>query len=157
DGVGYDKLVLGGYFGQTFAAYSDIKIQPTIAHFVCPSDSVNADQQNVTGGTSYYALWVLFNGIGPIDRIDASKIKARAIVGRDNPGAAIIGDCVPAQKTYYPANWSELVNSQAGNHPKLVNAGYLGGQVASKQIRNETDFAAAPGSYMTGVDQIEYY
>ena len=155
DDWGLARLMMGGYFGQTFGTFSDIKVSHKVAQYVCPSDSVNADQTNVVGATSYYVIWM-----GTKSATDggytAEKAQTRAIVGRDNPGCVIVGDLVPAQQTYYNGAWSDTVTANDGNHPKLANALYLGGHVGTKQIKNRTGFGRAPGNYMFDFDEIEY-
>ena len=150
----YGRLMMGGYFGQTFAAYSDIKVSHKAAQFACPSDSSNFNSTSVNGATSYYGL-VVPNTNAYVEHIAQDKLQKRAIIGRDNPGAVIFGDMVIAQNSYYGDSWDGGVDAKAANHPKVVNVGFLGGHVATKQDKNGT-LGRTPGEYMWYFDDIEY-
>ena len=144
-------LILGGYFGSNIATYADIKEQVRAQYFQCPSDSSTFSA--CADNTSYFGLVVQQNATY-IEHIAVEKIQRRAIIGRDNPGGAIFGDVVIGQTTYYKAaNLPAYV--LASNHPKNANAGYLGGHVGSKKIRND-GAGRSPGDYMLEFDDIEY-
>ncbi len=110
-----DLLILGGFMGMNV---TDIKADAFEKLFKCPSHS------GFTAGTTAVASY--HNWVIKADASDGAK--ARAIVGRDNPGAATwwdIGDC----------------------HPKATNALYLGGHVAGHP---------AAGLTKKSLDQITY-
>ena len=120
------KLLMLGYMGPSIANYSDMTIKQKEAAFKCPSDSINFNSTAVTGATSYYWLSVLKQPSAR-DGLDKSKVKLRAIVGRDDPGRVIMGD--------FPAG---AIGASTPNHPGNLNLLMMGGHVESKPV-NETD------------------
>ena len=106
-----DLLMCGGYLGGT---HQPLKAESVEKHFRCPSDTNNFA---ATGASSYIPPRLN-------DNSHASTMKNRLIVGRDNPGAA---------------TWFEFhkgLGFNTNNHPSLVNVCYLGGHVASLNIKD---------------------
>lgn len=133
------KLIGGGNFGDTadLSTASDAEITAMRErYFKCPSDTVNFTV-GPNGKDSYIKAWV---------KNDAAFITAaggdyghgaRALMGRDNPGSAIIFDINHGYTQYY---W----DTANGNHPRVTNIGFLGGHVGSKEIRQDGSGAWCP-------------
>ena len=149
----YGRLLMGGYFGQNFAAWSDVKVNSKIANFGCPSDSSNIDQ-NAEGSTSYFSVYFSKKIACPENAFTAAESQPRAIIGRDNPGCAIFGDMTPQQASYYGGAWGTQVYCIAANHPKNANIAYLGGHVTSHVLKGTE--ARNPGQWVRFFDEIEY-
>ena len=150
------KLLMLGYMGPAIANYSDMTIKQKEAAFKCPSDSINFSSTTVTDATSYYCLSVLKQPSG-MDGLDKTKVKTRAIVGRDDPGLAIFGDMVGGQMDYYPQpSWNNQVSAHGSNHSLRCNVLYLGGHVVNNRMANDTTAGRSPGQYMVCFDQVTY-
>lgn len=127
-----EKLIMGGYLGSDPEYLSkDVKEKS----FKCPSDS------NYTDGTEI-SYWN-----AAIKNTTATSEK-RLIAGRDNPGCVIWFDSHEGLNT----------SDTASNHPAMVNALYLGGDVQSKNIKttDNYDATAASGNGWEFLDQITY-
>ena len=149
------KLLMLGYMGPAIANYADMTIKQKEAAFKCPSDSINFNSTAVTGATSYYWLSVLKQP-SAMDGLDKSKVKLRAIVGRDDPGLAIFGDMCGGQKSYYGESWNNQVDAKGSNHSLRCNVLYLGGHVVNNRMADDTAAARSPGQYMVCFDQVTY-
>ena len=75
-----NKLLLGGYMGMNL---TEVKKDNAEKTFKCPSDSANFDKTAEKAASYVYA---------PIATEVAASYKKRVIVGRDNPGAALMYD-----------------------------------------------------------------
>jgi len=128
------KLLGGGYLG--------VEVNPLTAgdaelltlkqrYFKCPSDTANCTAE-LNGSTSYWYYFAESEnamiayvqstcGLG-----NARGHGARAIVGRDNPGSALLADW--SQGT---AQWQG--GTHTGNHPRSNNVGCLDGHAATRE------------------------
>ena len=133
-----NKLLLGGYMGMNL---TEVKKDNAEKTFKCPSDSANFDKTAEKAASYVYA---------PIATEDASNYKKRVIVGRDNPGAALMYDI----HTKLQANAKGAVTNLANNHPTAVNVLYFGGHTGSVNANQNVEFKGAAG--VAGLDQITY-
>ena len=131
-----NKLLLGGYMGMNL---TDVKKDNAEKTFKCPSDSANF--ADTTGYASYvYA---------PIATEDATA-KKRVIIGRDNPGAALMYD----HHTKLNGSAKGASKGTANNHPTAVNVLYFGGHTGSVNANQTVEFKA--GTSIAALDQITY-
>ena len=150
----YERLMLGGYFGSTFASVDDITTNDKANCYKCPSDSANFDDA-IFGSTSYYGLFIGDDSAAWCGLSGGTLTNMRrAIAGRDNPGAAIFGDIVGGMKQYYGETWSSRVNAKAPNHPNIANVVYLGGHVkgVTHKWDNPPSNSVGPTNYMLVFD-----
>ena len=134
-----NKLLLGGYMGMNL---TEVKKDNAEKTFKCPSDSANF--KDTDGSASYvYA---------PIATEDAANYKKRVIIGRDNPGAALMYDIHKNLNT----NAKGVAALDGNNHPTAINVLYFGGHNASVVINgsNKAEFKGAAN--VTALDQITY-
>ena len=130
-----NKILLGGYMGMNLSEIKDDNAEKT---FKCPSDSANFKSAASDAVASYvYA---------PIaaDAKTAAAGCRRQIIGRDNPGAALMYDF----HTKLSANAKKTVSGTANNHPTAINILYFGGHNGSVNTNQDVDFGI--------LDQITY-
>ena len=136
-----NKILLGGYMGMNLAEIKDDNAEKT---FKCPSDSANFKSAASAAVSSYvYA---------PIAGDAKTKAKGcrRQIIGRDNPGAALMYD----MHTKLSTDAKKTVTGAANNHPTAINVLYFGGHTGSVNANQAVDFKGAAG--VAGLDQITY-
>ena len=134
-----NKLLLGGYMGMNL---TEVKKDNAEKTFKCPSDSANFDKTAEKAASYIYA---------PIATEVAADYKKRVIVGRDNPGAALMYDIHTKMTGKNAKGAAELA---ANNHPTAVNVLYFGGHTGSVNANQAVDFKGAAG--VAGLDQITY-
>ena len=149
------KLIVNGYLGPALNSYDEMTMKIKKNTFQCPSDNLNFNETDITGGASYYCLTVLKQP-SVMDGLDATKVKTRCNVSRDDPGLAIFGDTCGGQTSYYGATWSNLMDAKGSNHSRRCNVLYLGGHVVDNYMENDTSYARSPGQYMVCFDQVTY-
>ena len=133
-----NKILFSGANGSNLA---EIKKDNAEKAFKCPSDSANFDD---TDGSSSYIY-------APIATEDASNYKKRVILGRDNPGAALMYDI--HTKLTGTAKGTKATLS-ANNHPTGINVLYFGGHNGTVTANKDVDFKAPTNG--AGLDQITY-
>ena len=128
----FNKLLLGGYMGSNLQ-HVDKKIARQC--LACPSDKKIFDAKSA----SSYIYMPLYQ--------NSAKAKRRMIIGRDNPGAALVYD---VHSSLVPENTGGAADlpENGGNHPAEINVLYLGGHTASVSAQAAVDFSA--------IDQITY-
>ena len=131
-----NKILLGGYMGMNLTAVKKDNAEKT---FKCPSDSANFDKTAGESASYVYA---------PIGT-ETATAKRRMIIGRDNPGAALIFDF--HTKLSGPEGEADAT---ANNHPTAINVLYFGGHNgsvnANRTVAYKGDTTNAP------LDQITY-
>ena len=131
-----NKLLLGGFMGMNL---STVKKDNAEKIFKCPSDSANFDKTVGESASYVYA---------PI-KTETTTAKRRMIVGRDNPGCALVFDY--HTKLSGPEGEADCT---ANNHPTAINVLFFGGHcgnvIANKSIAYKGDASNAP------LDQITY-
>ena len=109
-----NKLLAGGYMtGSRIKSTSADQTKREDAfkkYFKCPTDKENAFAVTALS----YDWLVIEGGDGK-----------RQVIGRDNPGAAIWAD-------------HATTDSAEGNHPAVTNILYLGGNVKTKELADDT-------------------
>ena len=134
-----NKILLGGYMGMNL---TEVKKDNAEKTFKCPSDSTNFDKTTAEKSASYiYA---------PIKTEDASNYKRRMIIGRDNPGAALMYDI----HTKLQTNAKGATTLSANNHPTAINVLYFGGHNGTVNANQNVEFKGAAN--VAGLDQITY-
>ncbi|MBE6379561.1 MAG: DUF1559 domain-containing protein [Lentisphaerae bacterium] len=125
-----EKLIMGGYLGSV-PEYLSKSVKEKA--FKCPSDSSYTDGTEI----SYWNAAI---------KTTSANSEKRLIAGRDNPGCVIWFDS------------HEGLNHDTSNHPGMVNALYLGGDVQSKNIKSSDSYDAttASGNGWKFLDQITY-
>jgi prepilin-type N-terminal cleavage/methylation domain-containing protein len=134
-----NKLLLGGYMGMNL---TEVKKDNAEKTFKCPSDSANfAD-------ASGYASYVY----APIAE-DNAAYKKRVIIGRDQPGAALMYDHhTKLDGTAKGA--ADASKGTANNHPTAINVLYFGGHTGTVNANQKADFKAPANG--AALDQITY-
>ena len=133
-----NKLLLGGYMGMNL---TEVKKDNAEKTFKCPSDSANFDKTAEKAASYVYA---------PIATEVAADYKKRVIIGRDNPGAALMYDI----HTKLQTNAKGAATLTANNHPTAVNVLYFGGHTGSVNANQNVEFKGAAST--AALDQITY-
>ena len=128
-----NKILLGGYMGMNL---TEVKKDNAEKTFKCPSDSANFAE--TTGYASYVYAFIS----------EDAKTKAagcrRVIIGRDNPGAALMYDMHEKLATGPKGS----AKGSKNNHPTAINVLYFGGHNGSVNTNQDVDFGI--------LDQITY-
>ena len=132
-----NKLLLGGYMGMNL---TEVKKDNAEKTFKCPSDSANFDKTAEKAASYIYA---------PIAE-DNAAYKKRVIIGRDQPGAALMYDV----HTKLQTNAKGAAELAANNHPTAVNVLYFGGHTGSVIANKNVEFKGDASN--AGLDQITY-
>jgi len=134
------NLVVGGYFSMTptdDTEASEIKAESIReALYKCPSDSTYYEVRTQNkNAISYEFVAFPQYGTTPGGNDNYWGAMAREIIGRDNPGAAIVYDY--AWGNTNPVSNSGVdsrIQNGAYNHPSMVNVLYLGGNVKALTV-----------------------
>jgi len=148
------NLVTGGYFSMTpndDTEPSEAEAEKIReANYKCPSDTtyyeVRTDGHNQI---SYEFVAFPQYGTTPGGNDFYWGAQAREIVGRDNPGAAIVYDYAWGNTNPVSNNGvdSRIVGG-AYNHPNMVNVLYLGGYVKGLPVNNTIRTARNNNGYL---------
>ena len=131
-----NKILMGGYMGMNLTEVKKDNVEKT---FKCPSDSANFVDTDGTASYIYAAI-----------DTDATDAKRRMIIGRDNPGAALMYDI----HTKIQATPKGDATLTANNHPTAINVLYFGGHNGSINANMNVTFDGKSSS--AGLDQITY-
>ena len=95
-------------------------------NFRCPSDTEHYREYPAGNNSDYvrYISYIYWVGIGSTP----NKFPARIIVGRDNPGVAVLADV--CRKVYPDAPVLDFVS-----HSTLINVGYLDGHCGTRAAK----------------------
>ena len=93
-------------------------------YYKCPSDSVHFRPYKSNSRYSRYTSYIFWAGSGK----PANKFLPRAIVGRDDPGLAILADVCKRV-----SNHEEVLDSVA--HQTTINITYLGGHTGTRNAK----------------------
>lgn len=127
-----NKILLGGYMGMNLTAVKEDNADKT---FKCPSDSNNFDKASKA---SYIYM------ANSVDGTTAATGKRRMIIGRDNPGTALMYDIHEKLAAGPKGAMTTLKN----NHPTAINVLYFGGHNGTVNTTQNVDFGI--------IDQITY-
>ena len=130
-----NKILLGGYMGMNLSAVKEDNADKT---FKCPSDSNHFDKASKA---SYIYMAIATDG-----GTDKAKGKRRMIVGRDNPGAALMYDI--HEKLAAGPKGAMTIAAGKNNHPTAINVLYFGGHNGTVNTTQNVDFGI--------IDQITY-
>lgn len=137
------KLAYTGVFGTIPEKWQQLR-EFKIQNFKCPSDSVNfTEKLDSWTDTEASYMWhranITHNGyknaLAKLGKTAPDGIGARSLIGRDDPGATIWNEHNQNTSKNYCGE-----NPGVSNHPNVVNAVYLGGQVKAN-ILNATSQA----------------
>ena len=117
-------FMTNGYLGEVPKVSTPVYKAFYERHYKCPADTEHFGDYGSGGAYASYFAWT---GRGN------ATIPARMLIGRDNPGVAIMND---ASKQI-----STAARAESMAHKNLVNVLYLGGHVSSVLIK-DTDPAA---------------
>lgn len=147
----YGRILMGGYLGASLQNY-DTDATPAVksAYFKCPSDTQNY-KDGTFSSTSYFTMFITTEAVPA--GAPMTKLKRRAVIGRDEPGAMIFADVTKGLADYYGGTYGSKVDAFGPNHPSGVNVGYLGGHVKSNL---NADLGKSPYTYMFNYDDIQY-
>lgn len=106
-----NKLLLGGYMGMNL---KKVKKDMASKTFRCPSDQKNFNGKDAAS----YIYMPLFDG--------SEDAKRRMIIGRDNPGAALVYD-IHSALTQRNTGGAAKLPAKGGNHPSVIQILYFGG------------------------------
>ena len=95
-------------------------------HFKCPSDSVQFRHWEGKNAYSYYLSYFYVTGQGK----EANKFPPRQIIGRDQPGVAIVADSCRRVFNKLPDDILDSVS-----HQTSINVLYLGGHVGNRKAK----------------------
>ena len=120
-----------GYYGEEFKDTVKIVNSFTERHFKCPSDSVHFKAWPEKGEKANYTSYIYWVGLGQA----SSKLPARLILGRDEPGVAISAD-----KCKQVCADASIQDSIA--HVSQINILFLGGHCGSKNTQGSSHAAS---------------
>jgi len=112
-----------GYFGEIPAGTKGLAAFRE-KNYKCPSDSVQFRPYKSNPEYFRYCSYIFWAGSGK----PANKFAPRAIVGRDDPGLAILADICKRV-----TNNAEVLDSVA--HVSTINVGYLGGHTGTRNAK----------------------
>ncbi len=133
------NLVIGGYFGMTpeddsEAAEKDAE-RIREAMYKCPSDSVfYAPRSTGSNQISYEFAAFPHYGNTPGGNDTLWGALAREIVGRDNPGVAIVYDYAWGRDNTFSTGADSRITQGQYNHPNGIDILYLGGHVRNLSV-----------------------
>ena len=131
------KLAYTGVFGTIPEKWQQLR-EFKIQNFKCPSDSVNfTEKLDSWTDTEASYMWHRANTTctkyqGALENLGKTApdgIGARSLIGRDDPGATIWNEHNQSTSKNYCGE-----NPGVSNHPNVVNAVYLGGQVKANTL-----------------------
>ena len=131
-----NKILLGGYMGMSLKGVKEDNAEKT---FKCPSDSNNFVKDSAA---SYIYMAIATDG-----GTDKAKGKRRMIIGRDNPGAALVYDIHEKMEGKGPDGALSIAAGK-NNHPTAINVLYFGGHNGTVNTNQAVDFGI--------LDQITY-
>ncbi|MBE6367390.1 MAG: DUF1559 domain-containing protein [Lentisphaerae bacterium] len=114
----WNAMINYGYMGEELPPTGQGQIDFYTRHFKCPSDTEHFQYYNASGNYLSYHYWV---GLGN------ATIPARMIIGRDDPGVAIVNDGA--------IQISKSAMAETLAHKTLVNVLYLGGHAHSVNMK----------------------
>lgn len=130
-----NKLLLGGYMGRNLSSVDADSAEKT---FECPSDKKNF---NAKRGTASYIYMPLEN--------NEENAPRRLIIGRDNPGAALMYDIHSVLQSGNTGGAAKLPN-KGGNHKDAIQVIYMGGHTNAVQITSKAKLT------FSDLDEIAY-
>lgn len=114
-----NKLLLGGYMGMNSKKVTKDMVSKT---FRCPSDKKNFNGKNAA---SYIYMPLLD---------ESEDAKRRMIIGRDNPGAALVYD-IHSALTQRNTGGAAKLPAKGGNHPSVIQILYFGGHDGAIEVK----------------------
>ena len=124
----FEAILEFGYFGTTIATPRNPDNPKAVEDFYekyykCPSDSVQFRKTDDNDHNRYLS-YIYFAGQGD----SGASLPARLIVGRDDPGTAVLADVCKRVSGH-----GEVQDSVA--HISNINVGYLGGHVGNRPAK----------------------
>jgi len=150
------RLLVGGYLGAAIPedAFKNntggVALKAKLNYFKCPSDVGNCEIANPAGASSYAGFRVIDTAQTSFFGATDSKLR-RAVIGRDQPGAAIWCDI---SKNVLPAiNGTNFYDGwlSNNNHNKIMNVLYLGGNVKTMNVPVKVSDAAIARSMIEDI------
>ena len=118
----FDIILKLGYLSEVYNYKAQMAKEFYIKSYKCPSDTEQFRQS--TSDYNFYISYIYFTGAGN----PSSKLPARLIVGRDDPGVAILADVCKKVTTS-----SDARDSVA--HVSTINVTYLGGHAGTRPAK----------------------
>jgi hypothetical protein len=119
----FEAILEFGYFGGSYSGDTKVAEAFYEKYYKCPSDSVQFRKTD-DNDHNRYVSYIYFAGAGK----DNEHFPARLIVGRDDPGTAVLADvCLRV------SGHGEVQDSVA--HVSTINVGYLGGHVGNRPAK----------------------
>ena len=129
-------FMTNGYLGEVPKVSTPVYKAFYERHYKCPADTEHFGDYGSSGAYASYFAWT---GRGN------ATIPARMLIGRDNPGVAIMND---ASKQI-----STAARAESMAHKNLVNVLYLGGHVSSVLIKDTDPVATSSTANIVKLDE----